>query len=148
MSDRFTNYWMAKAELASTMSRGIRAKVGAVIVKGDNEISSSWNGTPRGADNACEFVSESGALVTKPDVIHAELNAIFKLARSHESSMGADMFVTHAPCLPCALAIIQSGIRRVYYKYDYSAANGEGKEYLRANNVGVIKLGQSDTSGN
>ncbi len=147
MKDRFLNYWMAKAELAATMSRGIRAKVGAVIVKGDNEISSSWNGTPRGADNACEFRTEDGALVTKPDVIHAELNAIYKLARSHESSMGADMFVTHAPCLPCALAIIQSGIARVYYKYDYSAANGEGKEYLRANNVEVIKLDEANHSG-
>lgn len=147
MKDRFKQFWMGRAEHSASMSRGVRAKVGAVIVKGDNEISTSWNGTPRGADNKCEYVTEDGDLVTKPDVIHAELNAIYKLARSHESSLGADMFVTHAPCLPCALAIIQSGIKKVYYKYEYRAANGEGLGYLRAHNVEVEKLGEPDTGG-
>lgn len=144
MKDRFKYFWMDMAEHCATMSRGVRARVGAVIVKNDNPISLSWNGTPRGADNCCEYVNDDGDLVTKNDVIHAEANAIYKLARSTESGLGADMFVTHAPCKPCALSIIQSGIRKVYYKYSYRS--DEGIQYLRQNNVEVEKLDDKKTN--
>lgn len=138
MTPRFRDFWMGMAEHCATMSRGIRAKVGAVIVKGDNPISLSWNGTPRGHDNRCEYVDDDGNLTTKPEVIHAEANALYKLARSNESGNDAIMFVTHAPCLPCSLGIIQSGIRKVYYKQDYR--DMAGVFFLRENGVEVEKI--------
>lgn len=97
-----------------------RRKVGALIVKDKMIISDGYNGTPAGFENVCE--DENG--ITKPYVLHAEANAITKVARSNNSSEGATMYVTASPCIECAKLIIQSGIRRVVYKDLYRITSG------------------------
>lgn len=97
-----------------------RRKVGAIIVKDKMIISDGYNGTPVGFENICE--DESGA--TKPYVLHAEANAITKVARSNNSSAGSTLYVTASPCLECAKLIIQSGIRRVVFNELYRITDG------------------------
>ncbi|MDR0729316.1 MAG: dCMP deaminase family protein [Prevotellaceae bacterium] len=97
-----------------------RRKVGALIVKGRMIISDGYNGTPAGFENQCE--DDVGQ--TKPYVLHAEANAITKVAKSNNSSEGATLYVTSAPCLECAKLIIQAGIRRVVYCSEYHHADG------------------------
>ena len=106
-----------------------RRKVGALIVKDQMIISDGYNGTPAGFENVCE--DENG--LTKPYVLHAEANAITKVAASSNSSKGATIYVTSAPCIECAKLIIQSGIRRVVYSEKYRTE--EGCELLRRANV-------------
>ncbi len=97
-----------------------RRQVGAIIVSGSMIISDGFNGTPSGFENVCEDASG----VTKPYVLHAEANAITKVARSNNSSEGATLYVTASPCLECSKLIIQSGIRRVVYHEAYRLADG------------------------
>lgn len=97
-----------------------RRKVGAIIVSGSMIISDGFNGTPSGFENVCE--DDSG--MTKPYVLHAEANAISKVARSNNSSEGATLYVTASPCLECSKLIIQSGIRRVVYNEQYRLTDG------------------------
>lgn len=97
-----------------------RRKVGAIIVKDRMIISDGYNGTPCGFENVCE--DENG--ITKPYVLHAEANAITKVAKSNNSSDGATLYVTAAPCVECAKLIIQSGIRRVVYRDSYRITDG------------------------
>ena len=97
-----------------------RRKVGAIIVKNSMIISDGFNGTPSGFENVCE--DESG--VTKPYVLHAEANAITKVARSNNSSDGATLYVTASPCMECSKLIIQSGIKRVVFNELYRLADG------------------------
>lgn len=97
-----------------------RRKVGAIIVKDKMIISDGYNGTPAGFENICE--DENG--VTKPYVLHAEANAITKVARSNNSSNGSTLYVTASPCLECAKLIIQAGIRRVVFNDLYRLADG------------------------
>ena len=93
----------------------VRRKVGALIVKDNMIISDGYNGTPSGFENVCE--DEDG--LTKPYVLHAEANAITKVARSNNSSEGATLYITDAPCIECAKLIIQAGIRRIVYTKSY-----------------------------
>lgn len=97
-----------------------RRKVGALIVKDKMIISDGYNGTPSGFENVCE--DENG--VTKPYVLHAEANAITKIARSGNNSDGATLYVTDSPCIECAKLIIQSGIKRVIYARQYRLTDG------------------------
>ena len=97
-----------------------RRQVGALIVKDKMIISDGYNGTPSGFENICE--DENG--VTKPYVLHAEANAITKIARSSNSSNGATMYVTASPCIECAKLIIQAGIKRVVYAEEYRSQDG------------------------
>ncbi|NDW09175.1 dCMP deaminase family protein [Dysgonomonas sp. 520] len=97
-----------------------RRQVGAIIVKDKMIISDGYNGTPVGFENICE--DESG--ITKPYVLHAEANAITKVACSHNSSEGATMYVTASPCIECAKLIIQAGIKRVVFKDQYTKTDG------------------------
>ncbi|MDE7154456.1 MAG: dCMP deaminase family protein [Muribaculaceae bacterium] len=97
-----------------------RRQVGAIIVKDSMIISDGYNGTPSGFENICE--DENG--LTRPYVLHAEANAITKLARSSNSGQGATLYVTASPCLECAKLIIQSGIRRVVYNELYRVTDG------------------------
>ena len=97
-----------------------RRKVGAIIVKHDMIISDGFNGTPSGFENVCE--DESG--FTKPYVLHAEANAITKVARSNNSSDGATLYITASPCMECSKLIIQAGIRRVVYHELYRITDG------------------------
>jgi len=137
MKSKFKKYYMDVAELTSHLSVAERLQVGAVIVKDGKILASGYNGTPSGWDNKCEIENEDGSLSTKKEVIHAEMNAIAKLARSTESGEGAVMFVTHAPCIECAKLIFQSGISRVYYKNKYRSEEGVAflKTALTSENV-------------
>lgn len=98
----------------------VRRRVGALIVRDQMIISDGFNGTPAGFENVCE--DEDG--VTKPYVLHAEANAITKVARSNNSSEGATLYVTASPCLECSKLIIQAGIRRVVYHELYRMSDG------------------------
>lgn len=112
------------AETYASLSKAKRLKVGAIVVKDNRVISIGYNGTPSGWDNNCE----DEFFKTKPEVIHAEANAIAKLARSSESGLNADMFITHAPCIDCAKLIFTAGIKSVYYRNQYR--NTDGLEFL------------------
>lgn len=117
---RFDWLYMDIAKRIALMSRAQRNKVGALLEKDGRIISMGWNGTPSGFDNVCEDENN----VTKPEVIHAEMNAILKLAKSHDSGNGSTMYVTLSPCVQCAKAIIQSGIKRVKYDTPYRDLSG------------------------
>jgi dCMP deaminase len=119
---------MAWAERTAELSHARRLQVGAVIVKDDSVISYGYNGMPAGWENDCENIvgydTKGPVLKTKPEVLHAESNAIAKLARSTNSGLGATMFVTHAPCLECAKLIHQSGIGHILYRSAYRDSGG------------------------
>ena len=108
-----------------------RRQVGALIVKNQRIISDGFNGTPAGFENICEDEIN----VTKPYVLHAEANAITKIARSNNSSEGATLYVTASPCIECAKLIIQAGIKRVVYSEKYRLE--DGLELLRKANIEV-----------
>lgn len=111
-----------------------RRKVGAIIVKNQMIISDGYNGTPSGFENVCE--DEQG--VTKPYVLHAEANAITKVARSNNSSDGATLYVTSSPCVECAKLIIQAGIKRVVYNEQYRLT--DGVDLLRRAGIECIQI--------
>ncbi len=111
-----------------------RRQVGALIVKDKMIISDGYNGTPSGFENVCEDENN----VTKPYVLHAEANAITKVAKSNNSSKGATLYVTSSPCLECAKLIIQAGIVRVVYSDEYRV--NDGVELLRQAEIEVIKI--------
>ena len=129
--------YMAMAEELSKLSYANRKKVGCLIVK-DTQISSEgYNGTPKGFSNECEYRSYVDEEYTKPEVLHAESNAISKIARSTNSSDGATLYVTLAPCFDCAKLIIQSGIVRVIYKdhYKNNGLNLLAKAGVKVNSI-------------
>lgn len=136
MKEKMIKYYMNTALNTSKLSVATRLKVGCVIVKNDNIISFSWNGTPSGLPNCCEH-SINGVTITKPETIHAELNAIFKLSKNGISGNGATMFVTHSPCIECAKGIIQTGIESVYYLIDYR--DSSGIELLKKCSINISK---------
>ena len=107
----------------SRMSQAKRKQVGCIITKGDQIISDGYNGTPHGFDNDCENETRFG-YETKPEVLHAESNAITKLAKGTQSSIGSTVYVTLMPCFDCAKLMIQSGIKRVVYLEEYRLTNG------------------------
>ena len=120
MPHKFDRAYLEMAEVWSRNSYCKRRKVGALLVKDRTIISDGYNGTPSGFENICE--DENGA--TKPYVLHAEANAITKVAKSGNSSEGATLFVTASPCAECAKLIIQAGIRRVVYRDAYRLTDG------------------------
>jgi len=128
MKDKFINAYMDVAERFAQLSSARRLHVGAIVVKDDRIISIGYNGMPSGWDNDCEDTiqhsDDTVTLKSKPEVLHAETNAIAKLAKSTESGDGAVLFVTHSPCLDCAKLIFQSGIRSVFYRNSYRSTDG------------------------
>lgn len=117
------NAHMLAAGVYSNLSHAKRLKVGAVITKDDRIISIGYNGTPRGFDNECETKLDDSLIVTKPEVIHAEANAILFAAKTGIPTEGTTLFITHSPCFECAKMIIQSGIVAVYYREIYRDAS-------------------------
>tara|TARA_R110000824_G_scaffold128983_2_gene290120 strand:- start:124 stop:576 length:453 start_codon:yes stop_codon:yes gene_type:complete len=115
--------YLRMADDLSTLSHAKRRKVGCLVVKDTQIISEGYNGTPRGFDNNCEYTDNVDEVYTKPEVLHAESNAITKLARCTNSSEGATLYVTCSPCFDCAKLIIQSGVSRVVYKHLYTNRN-------------------------
>ena len=111
--------FMNIAKEISELSYAQRRKVGAILVKKGNIIAMGYNGTAKGLDNQCEIDN-----VTKPEVLHAESNAISKCARSTNSSKNCDLYVTLSPCYECSKLIVQSGIKHVYYREEYRDLSG------------------------
>lgn len=116
--------YMRIAKLYSGLSRGIRAKVGACLVTENGVLLPGFNGTPSGTNNDLEFVNEDGEYVTKPCVIHAELNCTLKAAREGISIKNGSAYITHSPCEQCAAMLLQAGIKAVYYGQIYKNDNG------------------------
>jgi dCMP deaminase len=143
MKQKFIDAYMDVAERFAQLSSAVRLQVGAIVVKDDRIISIGYNGMPAGWDNVCEnligYDKGKPVLNSKPEVLHAEANAITKLARSSESGDGATIFVTHAPCIDCAKLIYQSGINTVYYRTAYRDTSGV--DFLAKSDVEVIKIG-------
>ena len=118
--DKFDKRYMLMASIWAGNSYCERRKVGALIVKDKMIISDGYNGTPSGFENVCEDENN----VTYPYVLHAEANAITKIARSNNNSEGATLYVTDSPCIECAKLIIQAGIKRVVYSRQYRLDDG------------------------
>jgi dCMP deaminase len=162
MKQKFVDAYMDVAERFAKLSSAKRLQVGAIIVKDDRIISIGYNGMPSGWTNDCEeteFVLNSEIYQTpeemekmgyqrtdkgnwhksrtKPEVIHAEANAIAKLAKGSESGDGSVMFLTHSPCIECAKQIYTAGIKKVYFKNHYR--NTQGINFLEKCNVEVVE---------
>jgi dCMP deaminase len=144
---------MKAAEVYSQLSSARRLQVGCVVVKDNTIIGIGYNGMPSGWDNDCEkrsytnidpkwqYLDEDGStysLVTRPEVLHAESNALAKVARSTNSSEGASVFVTHAPCLDCSKMMYQAGINSVYYRSSYRDTSGV--DFLKECNIEVKQI--------
>ena len=155
MPNKFDYAHMVAAEGYAALSSAKRLKVGAVVEKDNRIISIGYNGTPAGWDNNCEneiyqesqYIIDPGGPLhtmgsyryeTKPEVIHAEMNAIGKLAQSNESGANATMYVTHAPCFECAKLIHIAGIKKLFYRNEYRSDGGI--EFLNKCNIEVEKI--------
>jgi len=130
MKEKHKHAHMRSAFVYADLSYCKRKQVGCVIVKDDNPIAVGYNGTPSGEENVCE--DDEG--FTKPNVIHAEDNALRKLTRSHESSVGAHVFITAAPCIRCAEKLKDAKVAKVYYAEVYGG-HTEGLVYLEKHNI-------------
>jgi dCMP deaminase len=123
--DKQKKAYMKTAELYASMSNGIRAKVGCVIVTKTGVILPGYNGTPSGFDNSLEEVDpETGELITKPTVIHAELNCVLKAAKEGISLRDSEVYVTHSCCQSCAAMLVQAGVKKVHYRDIYRDTKG------------------------
>lgn len=149
VKQKFIDYFCKIALETAQLSHARRLKVGAIIVKNDCIVSFGYNGTPSGWDNNCEYEvpekidPDSGTitpatLVTKQEVLHAEMNCLSKVARSTLSSLDATMFCTHAPCIDCAKMIYQSGIKSVYYISGYRTE--QGIDFLNKTGVEICQV--------
>lgn len=162
---KFIEYYMGLADNTAKLSSARRLQVGCVIVRDQHILATGYNGTPTGWDNDCEdpiwdntaggwldpeefeelypyegYLPEAGQVVrynlkTKPEVLHAESNGLMKIARSTESSFGATLFCTHAPCMECSKLIYQAGIKKVYYRDAYRST--EGIDFLTKGGIEV-----------
>lgn len=132
MKPKHVAMYLKIAQTLAEQSSAARLKVGALVVRDDRILSIGYNGTPAGWSNVCEDDSN----LTKPEVIHAEMNALFKLARDGEAGKGATMFVTHSPCMECAKAISLVGIRKVHYLTEYRDL--KGVTYLTEHGVDCV----------
>ena len=131
---RYDLAYLRMANSWSSLSHCMRKKVGAIIVKDDMIISDGYNGSPSGFDNNCE--DENGN--TQWYVLHAEANAILKVAKSTNNSRGATLYLTMSPCKDCSKLILQSGISRVVFEMEYKDTSGI--DFLREANIEIIKL--------
>ncbi len=135
---RFDLRYLRMARIWAENSYCVRRQVGALVVKEGMIISDGYNGTPSGFENVCEDENN----VTKPYVLHAEANAITKLARSSNNSEGSTIYITASPCIECAKLIIQAGIRRVVYGEKYRLT--DGVDLLKRAGIEVIYLNPDD----
>lgn len=149
MKQKWVDAFMDTAERFAQLSSAKRLQVGAVVVKDNRIISIGYNGMPSGWDNVCEEVvtptlpylqGDGPTLKTKDEVIHAEANAISKLAKSGDSGDGADLFCTHAPCIHCAKIIYGAGVKKVYYRNSYR--DEAGLQFLERCGISIEKTDQ------
>ena len=151
MQKKFAKAYMAIAHTFADLSYSKKLTVGCIIVKDRRIISTGYNGMPAGWTNNCEEpIYEEGDhdpniyYRTKDEVLHAESNALMKVAASTESSEGADLFCTHTPCIECAKLVVQAGIRNVYIENRYESAKGCGLNFLKTSRIGVIYMTEYD----
>jgi len=143
MKFKMVKFYMDIANRAAMLSDAKKLQVGTVIVKDDNIISFSWNGTPPNwHSNNCEYISNN-ELKTLPEVIHSEANAILKLAKTGISAKDSTLFCTVAPCIDCAKMIASAGISTVYYHNEYK--NNNGLDFLFLCNVDVLKYENNES---
>jgi dCMP deaminase len=121
--DQLDKTYLRMADTWGSLSKARRKQVGCLIVRNGQIISDGYNGTPHGFDNDCEFETRFG-YETKPEVLHAETNAISKLAKSNQSSDGATIYITLCPCFDCSKLMIQAGITRAVYSESYRSTGG------------------------
>lgn len=143
MKQKWIDAFMDTAERFAKLSSAKRLQVGACVVKDNRIISIGYNGMPSGWDNTCEEVieiHEDGGIITKTkdEVIHAEANAISKLAKSGDSGNGSDLFCTHAPCVQCAKIIYGAGVKKVFYRQSYR--DTKGIDFLQKCGIDVEKV--------
>lgn len=143
MKQKWIDAFMDTAERFAQLSSAKRLQVGAVVVKDQRIISIGYNGTPAGWTNECEYEfvdpqTKVSSNVTKDEVIHAEANAIAKLARDGESGLGTDLFCTHAPCIQCAKIVYGAGVKKVYYRHTYR--DTKGLDFLEKCGVEIKKV--------
>jgi len=137
--DKWQSAYIDTAERFASLSTATRLKVGCIAVKDNRILSIGYNGMPSGWSNMCERPSGStGYLRTKDEVIHAEMNCLAKLASSNESGKGAELYITHAPCIECSKMIYASGIIKVYYRTEFR--DMAGVNFLRECGVGVEQI--------
>jgi dCMP deaminase len=133
---------MEVAEIYARLSKAKKLKVGAIVVKDNRVISIGYNGTPAGWSNDCEDWTNVSEMQydwkTKPEVIHAEANAIAKLARSNDNGADSNMYITHSPCYECAKLIYVAGIKKVFFRQHYR--NNDGIKFLEKCNIETEKL--------
>lgn len=132
--DKYTTSFMAMACIIASHSSAVKKKVGCVIIKDNRPLSMGYNGTPHGTDNVCE--DETGH--TFDYVLHAEQNALLNLVREGISTIGATMIVTLAPCIRCAAAAVQVGIKEIYYLEDWKG--NKGVEWLKSIGFKIEKI--------
>ena len=140
MKQKFIDAYMDVAHRFAQLSTAKRLQVGAIIVKEDRIISIGYNGMPSGWTNECEHFVDNGVrsgFFTKDEVIHAETNAVAKLAKSTESGVGSTMFLTHSPCIHCAKQIYTAGINKVFFAKHYR--DNAGIEFLKKCNIEVTE---------
>ena len=143
MGLKWLQYYAKIAEETAKLSTAKKLQVGCVIVKDNRILSIGYNGMPSGWTNECEYVIDNGTNIyytSKPEVLHAEANALMKLCRSTDSSEGATLFVTHFPCIECAKLVYQAGISQVYYINDYEATKGSGRNFLEQAGIEVCQV--------
>jgi dCMP deaminase len=147
MKQKWIDAYMDTAERFAQLSSAVRLKVGAVVVKDHRIISIGYNGMPSGWDNVCEEIvtptlpylqGDGPTLKTKDEVIHAEANAILKLAKSNDGGDGASLFCTHAPCIQCAKLVAGAGIKKFYYRDTYR--DDHGLVFLVKSGIEVVKV--------
>lgn len=142
MKQKFIDAYMDVAERFAKLSSAKRLQVGAIVVKDDRIISIGYNGMPAGWTNECEdYIQLSDDTITtktKPEVIHAEANAIAKLAKGNESGDGSSMFLTHAPCIDCAKQVYTAGIKKVYYRNSYK--DTQGVDFLEKCGIDIERI--------
>lgn len=138
MSPEQNIVYMYTALLHAALSKAKRKQVGACLVTSTGTIVPSWNGTPQGTDNNCEYEAEDGTLVTKAEVIHAELGTILKCAKEGINTTGSSIYVSLSPCLQCSAMLLQAGVKKVYYREQYR--DKTAIEYLQSNGVVVQQI--------
>ena len=142
MKQKWIDAFMDTAERFAKLSSATRLQVGAVVVQDNRIISIGYNGTPSGWTNECEEqvhgTDDTVYLQTKDEVIHAEANAILKLARDGERGNGSDLFCTHAPCIQCAKLIYGAGVKKVYYRHTYR--DEHGLDFLKNCNIEIERV--------
>ena len=144
--NKFDNYMLSIADLTASMSKATRLKVGAVFSRDNRPLCTGWNGVLEGSpDDSCEYLVND-QLVTKPTVIHAEMNALRYMARAGIPTEGATLYLTHAPCINCAKHLAGIGLSRIVYRHPYRST--EGIDYLRKfTSIEITHAGDTNGTG-